>query len=159
MPGPHCVLSGYSNGYYGLLKWRKELCPTHNVNFGVAHCICDPYWTRDAGIRGECVTARPHAPWTGKVQHADPPLHSVRYKIRQCEYRVVIDDVYDIIPCVVVCGHHLMKFCVVAVLLQRIYLLFISFNKKIADVRAATAGIIPPEFTAAPPGCQLRLKR
>ena len=31
------------------------------------------------------------------------------------------------------------------------------FDKKIADVRDATAGAPPPVFTPAPPGCELRL--
>ena len=31
------------------------------------------------------------------------------------------------------------------------------FDKKIADVRAATAGAAPPVFSPAPPGCELRL--
>ena len=31
------------------------------------------------------------------------------------------------------------------------------FDRKIADVRAATAGAAPPVFSPAPPGCELRL--
>ena len=30
------------------------------------------------------------------------------------------------------------------------------FDRKIADVRAATEGAAPPVFTTAPPGCELR---
>jgi hypothetical protein len=37
----HSSVVGCANGEYRLSIWRKEICPLHNINFGVAHCICD----------------------------------------------------------------------------------------------------------------------
>ena len=42
MPGAHCVVVGCTNGSYKLRKWREELCPVHNINYGIAHCVCEP---------------------------------------------------------------------------------------------------------------------
>ena len=42
MPGAHCVVVGCTNSYYRLQRWKEEFCPTHNINYGVAHCVCKP---------------------------------------------------------------------------------------------------------------------
>ena len=42
MPSAYCAVVGCTNGDVGIAKWKRELCTVHNINFGVAQCICDP---------------------------------------------------------------------------------------------------------------------
>lgn len=45
MPGSNCVVKDCNNSYYRIKQWRDGWCSQHGVNFGVAHCTCDPPFT------------------------------------------------------------------------------------------------------------------
>ena len=35
-------LVGCTNGWYKLRQWKEQWCTLHGINYGIAHCFCDP---------------------------------------------------------------------------------------------------------------------
>ena len=42
MPGPHCAITECTNGFYGLQRWRKQICEVHNTRHDDDECVCAP---------------------------------------------------------------------------------------------------------------------